>query len=51
MTRLTIQWLLIEIVGGIGNDVVKDLAKCHFPESIAGECSSGQTRKEIQNVE
>ncbi|ENF6041426.1 hypothetical protein ABRV10_003465 [Citrobacter amalonaticus] len=47
---ILIQWFLIAIVGGIGNDIVRDIIKCHFPESIVGECSSRQTRKEIQNI-
>lgn len=47
---ILIQWFLIAIVGGIGNDIVKELAKCYLPESIVGECSSRQTRKELQNI-
>lgn len=47
---ILIQWLLLTIVAGTGNDIVKDLAKCILPVNIAGECSSRQARKEIQNI-
>lgn len=50
INAILIRWLLIAIVGGIANDIVKDIVKCHLPESIVGECSSRQTRKEIQNI-
>lgn len=50
INAMLIQWLLITIIGGVGNDAVKDVVKCYLPEAIVGECSSRQTRKEIQNI-
>ena len=45
-----INWFVMNIIAGIGNDLLKETITCYVLEGTVDECSPRQLRKDIQGV-